>query len=160
MTKETIDLIIEWFAHIEQLATDRKTQTGIVMDKQHCFDEISAMASRCRQFVEKYKDDGIIWYFDNCELSSEDIIRTMWKFKQLGYFENASGIIFGRTMLEVSNMDISFKDAVKHSLSELNIPIILDADIGHKPPQFTIINGALAKVKYANHFGQISFRLT
>ena len=57
MTKETINLIIEWFAHIEQLATDRKTQTGVVMDKQHCLDEIAAMASRCKQFVNEYKDE-------------------------------------------------------------------------------------------------------
>lgn len=57
MTKETIDIIIEWFAHIEQLGTDRKTQTGVVMDYQHSLDEIAAMASRCRQFVEKYKDE-------------------------------------------------------------------------------------------------------
>lgn len=57
MTKETVDLIIEWFGHIQQMATDRKTQTGAVMEKQHCLDEIAAMASRCRQFVEEYKDE-------------------------------------------------------------------------------------------------------
>lgn len=57
MTNETINLIIEWFEHIEQLGTDRKTQTGVVMDKQHCLDEIAAMASRCKQFVEEYKDE-------------------------------------------------------------------------------------------------------
>ena len=56
MTNETINLIIDWFADIEQLATDRKTKTGAVMDKQHCLDEIAAKASRCKQFVEKYKD--------------------------------------------------------------------------------------------------------
>lgn len=55
MTKETINLIIEWFAHIEQLATDRKTQTGAVMDRRHCLDEIAAMASRCKQFVKEYR---------------------------------------------------------------------------------------------------------
>lgn len=40
MTKETIDLIIEWFGHIQQIATDRKTLTGAVMDVQHCLNEI------------------------------------------------------------------------------------------------------------------------
>lgn len=57
MTNETINLIIEWFAHIEQMATDRKTQTGAVMDRQHCLDEIAVLASECRQFVEEYKDE-------------------------------------------------------------------------------------------------------
>ncbi|HIS38285.1 MAG TPA: hypothetical protein IAB45_02115 [Candidatus Onthousia faecavium] len=32
-------------------------------------------------FLEKYKEDGIIWYFDICELSSESIIRILWKLK-------------------------------------------------------------------------------
>lgn len=57
MTKETTKLIIEWFAHIEQMASDRKTLTGVVMDKQHCLDEIAAKASRCKQFVEKYQHE-------------------------------------------------------------------------------------------------------
>lgn len=57
MTNETINLIIEWFAHIKQLATDRKTQTGAVMDVQHCLNEIAAIASNSKQFVEEYKDE-------------------------------------------------------------------------------------------------------
>lgn len=36
---------------------DRKTQTGAVMDKQHCLNEFAAMASECRQFVEEYKGE-------------------------------------------------------------------------------------------------------
>ena len=39
-----------------------------------------------KNFVNKYKEDGIIWYFDNCELSSEQLIRTLWKLKDNGYF--------------------------------------------------------------------------
>lgn len=57
MTNETINLIIEWFGHIKQIASDRKTLTGAIMDRQHCLDEISAMASRCMQFVEKYRNE-------------------------------------------------------------------------------------------------------
>lgn len=55
MTKETIDLIIEWFGHIQQMATDRKTLTGAVMDAQHCLNEIAAIASDSKQFVEEYR---------------------------------------------------------------------------------------------------------
>ena len=45
---------------------------------------------------EKYKNDGIIWYFDNCELSKEELIRTIWKLNELDYFKYAKAIIFGR----------------------------------------------------------------
>lgn len=55
MTNETINLIIEWFDHIKQLATDRKTQTGAVMDAQHCLNEIAAIARESKQFVEEYR---------------------------------------------------------------------------------------------------------
>lgn len=111
------------------------------------------------KFIEKYKNDGIIWYFDNCELSSEYIIRTMWQFKELGYFKYTKGIIWGRTGIEKSYYDIKFKDAIKQSLSELNIPIILEADIGHKPPRMTMINGAIANIESKDGKGKIEFEL-
>lgn len=57
MTRETINLIIEWFGHIQQMATDRKTLTGAVMDTQHCLNEIAALASNSKQFVEEYRDE-------------------------------------------------------------------------------------------------------
>lgn len=57
MTQETIDLIIEWFGHIQQMATDKKTFTGAVMDAQHCLDEIAALASNSKQFVKEYRDE-------------------------------------------------------------------------------------------------------
>lgn len=111
------------------------------------------------KFIEKYKDDGILWYFDNCELTSEQIIRAMWQFKQLGYFKYTKGIIWGRTGIEKSYYDISFKDAIKQSISDLNVPIILEADIGHKPPRMTIINGAIAYITSSKGKGSIKFEM-
>lgn len=111
------------------------------------------------KFIEKYKEDGIIWYFDNCELSCEDVIRTMWKFKEMGYFEHTKGIVFGRTMIEKSCTGITFHEAVKTSFKDMDIPIIVDADIGHKRPQMTIINGAIAKVNSELGKGSIEFEL-
>lgn len=111
------------------------------------------------KFIEKYKEDGIIWYFDNCELSCEDVIRTMWKFKEMGWFEHTKGIVFGRTMIEKSCTGITFHEAVKTSFKDMNIPIIVDADIGHKRPQMTIINGAIAKVTSIDGKGSIEFEL-
>lgn len=46
-----------------------------------CLDIISELAGTkydgINQFNEKYQNDGIIWYFDNCELSKEETIRTL-----------------------------------------------------------------------------------
>ena len=53
--------------------------------------------------------------------------------------------------------DISYEVAVYSVLGDLSLPIILNADIGHKPPQFTIINGAMAHVKSKDKKGTIIF---
>ena len=112
-----------------------------------------------KKFLETYKNDGIVWYFDNCELSSEEIIRSMWQFKELGYFQYTKGIIFGRTGLEKSYYDISFLEAIQQSLGDLKLPIILEADIGHKPPRMSILNGAIAHIDSQEGKGQIQFEL-
>ena len=62
---------------------------------------------KTKEFIEKYKEDGIIWYFDNCELSMEDMVRTLWKFKDNGWFQYTTGIIFGRSATNYSNMGIT-----------------------------------------------------
>lgn len=111
------------------------------------------------KFIQKYKHDGIIWYFDICEFSSEQIIRTFWKLKDNGWFKYTKCIIIGRIGKEVSYYDISYQEAIQHSLQELNIPIIINADIGHVSPRMTIINGAIATVSSKNGKGKIGFQL-
>lgn len=107
---------------------------------------------KIESFCTKYKEDGIIWFFDNCELSSEEILRTLWQFKEAGWFRFCKGFVFGRTMTRKSNANISFEESVMTVLEELNVPIIFDADIGHVSPQLPLINGA--KVKMENKGGK------
>jgi muramoyltetrapeptide carboxypeptidase LdcA involved in peptidoglycan recycling len=112
------------------------------------------------QFVEKYKEDGIIWYFDNCELSMEELIRSLWKLNELGYFKYTKGIIFGRNGVHNSSLEYTMEEALKDSVvSKLGFPIIYDADVSHKGPCLTIINGAIATIESKNGKGKISFEL-
>lgn len=111
------------------------------------------------EFIERYQNDGIIWYFDNCELSMEALIRTLWKFKSNNWFKHTNGIIFGRSATLASNLNISFKDALKHSLNDLNIPVIFNADISHLSPSIPLINGAIASIQCQNHKGKINLYL-
>ena len=62
-------------------------------------------------------------------------------------------------MTDASYYDISFKEAVKKSLEDLDIPIIINIDIGHIPPRMTIINGAIAVINSKNGKGTIEFFL-
>ena len=112
-----------------------------------------------KAFLEKYKDDGIIWYFDVCELSSESLIRTLWKLKDNGYFKYTKGILFSRVYACNSYYDISYEETIYESLKDLNIPIIINADIGHVSPRMTIINGAIATITSSKGKGKIKFTL-
>lgn len=146
----------------ENLFQEKKIEiTGRIIGG--CIDILSELFGtrfdKTLEFIEKYKDDGIIWYFDNCELTSEGLIRTLWKFKDNGWFKYTKGIIFGRSATESSSLDISLKEAVKHSLGNLKVPIIMNADIGHVSPRMTIINGALAKIVSESGKGSITFEL-
>ena len=111
------------------------------------------------EFIEKYKEDGTIWYFDNYGLLSEQIINAMWQLENAGYFKYTKGIIFGRSNTEESYYGITIKDALTRSLSHLNIPVIYDADIGHKHPEMSIINGSIAIIKCTNNKGTIIQKL-
>lgn len=110
-------------------------------------------------FIEKYKNDGIIWYFDNCELSNEQLIRTLHKFKDTGWFKHCKGIIFGRCYNKTSWNNISFEDALTYILKDLKVPVIINADLGHISPRMTIINGSIAQVTSSKGKGSITFTL-
>ena len=129
-----------------------------------CIDIITELAGTkydgVNEFNERYKDDGIIWYFDNCELSKETLMRTLWKFNELDYFKYAKGIIFGRNGEEKSYFYDNMEEALKDSIiSKLNIPIIYDADISHKGPSMTIINGAIAEITCKDGKSSVKFEL-
>ena len=129
-----------------------------------CMDIISELAGTkydgINEFNEKYKEDGIIWYFDNCELSMEETIRTLWKFGELGYFKFAKGVIFGRFGVNVTCYDYDLETCLQDSvLGNMNIPVVYDADISHKSPCMPIINGAIATINVKDGKGTIKFEL-
>lgn len=51
-----------------------------------------------KEYIEKYRDDGIIWFFDVYEKSSSDIYKLLWQMKRADYFKYCNGIIFGRPL--------------------------------------------------------------
>lgn len=114
---------------------------------------------KTQEFLEKYQNDGIIWYLENYSLTSEDLTRVLWKLNDKGYFKYTKGIIFGRSLNYQSFYNLSFEETIKSSLKDLKVPIITEADFGHLSPRMTIINGAIAEIKAKNDQGEISFIL-
>lgn len=110
-------------------------------------------------FLEKYKEDGFIWYFDNAGLKIEDFIRALWTLKEANYFQYCKGFLFGRTFEKRSFYGIPFEDAILRQLKEFHVPILTELDFGHVAPRMPMINGAICHVNYENHQGFIEFEL-
>ena len=65
-----------------------------------------------KEFLQDFREDGIIWYFDNCELSSESLIRALWQLKEARWFKETRAMLFGRSMTNRSYYGISFEQAL------------------------------------------------
>jgi muramoyltetrapeptide carboxypeptidase LdcA involved in peptidoglycan recycling len=106
-------------------------------------------------FIEKYKDDGIIWYFDIFSLTVEDLYCTLFQLKECNWFKYLKGIIVGRVMFPNSFGEKTYQSVLKEHFPD--IPIIFNADIGHVSPKMTIINGSLVHITSASGTGKIEF---
>ena len=91
----------------------------------------------CKQF-----DEGMLWYIDNCELNMAAFYRTIWQMKQAGWFNNARGFLIGRTPVLKEYFDFNYTDSLHKAFDDLNVPVFYDLDIGHLPPQWSMVNGS------------------
>jgi muramoyltetrapeptide carboxypeptidase LdcA involved in peptidoglycan recycling len=112
---------------------------------------------KTKEFIEKYKDDGILWYLESFALQSEALTLGLWQLKEAGWFQYTKGFVFGRPAFYNIDSEITYEEAVLSMLEEYNVPIILDADIGHKAPQMTMVNGAMAKIHSKDGKGTVNF---
>ncbi len=112
-----------------------------------------------KRFTEKYKEDGIIWFVESCDLNILDQDRFFWKMKEMGMFKYAKGIIIGRPLIKENARELDYKTANFHNLKDLGIPVIIDCDFGHVHPCFHIVSGAIGKVYCKNGKGKIEYIL-
>lgn len=108
------------------------------------------------EFIQRYEQDGILWYLESFSLDSDSLTRGLWQLKNAGWFDTAKGFVFGRPCMFQSFTDHSYREAVEVILSELHVPIVYEADIGHKAPQFSIVNGAVGCWKYQSGKSELS----
>lgn len=98
-------------------------------------------------FVEKYKDDGIIWFLESCDLNVMGIRRAMWQMEHAGWFKNCKGFLIGRPLCYGQEMmGLNQYDAVYDVIKKYDVPVIMDIDIGHLSPMIPIICGGMARI--------------
>ncbi len=108
-------------------------------------------------FTERYYDDGIIWYFDIFSMTAEQVYLALWQMKEVGWFTTARGFIFGRVCFPNSFIGMTYEEAVKKALGD--VPLIMEADVGHVWPRMTFVNGAVATVKCKDGKGEMKLEL-
>ena len=115
---------------------------------------------KVKEFNEKYKDDGIIWFLEACDLNVFDIRRCLWQMKTAGWFKYLKGVLVGRPgCFGQDFMGLNQYNAVTDLFAEYNVPILMDLDIGHHPPMIPIVVGSIAKVKFAENHFEIGFEM-
>ena len=118
-----------------------------------CIDILSTLCGteydRVKEFSERYSGDGLIWFLEACDLSVFGIRRAVWQLKNAGWFRNVKGFLVGRPLAgQQDMMGLDHVRAVTDILGELQVPILLDVDIGHLPPMMPLISGSMADVSY------------
>lgn len=110
-----------------------------------------------KRFRQKFiENDHLIWYLENCELTTTDLRRSLVQMKLAGWFEHCNGIVFGRSAANQSVNGYTVEDVYTELHEELQIPIVYDIDCGHMPPQLTFVNGAWGEIEASEGKGSVT----
>lgn len=104
------------------------------------------------EFAEQYKEDGLIWFLESCDLNVMAIRRAVWQMKNAGWFAYVKGFLIGRPAVYGQElMGLDQYHAVCDLLEELHVPIIMDVDIGHLAPMMPLVCGSYAAVQVSGN---------
>ncbi len=101
---------------------------------------------RTADFIGRYREDGICWFLESCDLNVFGVRRAMWQMEQAGWFQYVKGFLIGRPANGEPMMGLDFAQAVLEVAGEKGVPVVLGADIGHRPPMMPLVVGSLAEV--------------
>lgn len=137
-----LDTKNEWI----KINFDTCDETGIVIGGLiECLkDIIGTKFDKTVEFIERYKNERIIWYFDVFEMSYPVLHNTLLQFRNAGWFKYTDLILIGKVKYP-STDDISmYVNDIKSVLND--VKVVFNYDIGHVKPSFTMINGGRAQV--------------
>lgn len=102
---------------------------------------------RVAEFAEKYKDEGILWFLEACDLNVMSIRRAIWQLEHSGWFKYTKGFLIGRPLcMGQEMMGLNHYTAVTGVLAKYNVPIIMDADVGHFAPMMPLVCGSYTTI--------------
>lgn len=120
-----------------------------------CIDTLMHLASTpfgdVATFVESSSTDGVILYLENSGLSPTDMVRTLHRLRWAGWLSGLSGVLIGRSLAPDTTgaTELRYEEALQRELATLACPVLINVDIGHLPPQFMLINGSVAQMRWS-----------
>lgn len=124
-----------------------------------CIDTLThtagTMHGDVRTFIERCGNDRALLYLENAEQSPVALVRALIRLRWAGWLDDLAGLLIGRSAASEPNgpTELRYLDALRNTLGNLPCPVLVDVDIGHRPPQFVLINGALAQVRWSETAG-------
>lgn len=106
------------------------------------------------KFTEKYAKDGIVWYMETYDMDESRVREMFESMSKDGWLKGVSGFVFGRPLFYKGD---DYQKVICDCLKGYNVPIIFDADVGHKGPRMTFINGAIANFEIKGGSAQLSY---
>lgn len=130
-----------------------------------CLDTVARLAGTpygdVPGFIKASAGDGVLLYLENVEMNPCELLRALWSLRLHGWFDGLHGILVGRNAAADAKLaaDLNYLDALRSACANISCPVLYDLDIGHFPPQLSLVNGALARVSFHGDCGSVLQRL-
>jgi muramoyltetrapeptide carboxypeptidase LdcA involved in peptidoglycan recycling len=111
-------------------------------------------------FLERYKEDGFIWFLEACDLNAMAIRRAMWQMDNAGWFKYVKGFMIGRPLVFGQEMlGLNQYEAVMGIIRKYKVPVVMDADIGHLAPMMPLVSGSVADISVSGNDITVDMKL-
>ncbi len=114
---------------------------------------------RVKQFAESYKEDGIVWFIEACDLNTLSMSRVLWHLRNAGWFRHVKAFLVGRpAWFEDASWGLTHYEAIMREVRRIEaeeeketgvlrkIPVIMDFPIGHLKPMVPMISGGYGTI--------------
>ena len=100
-------------------------------------------------------DDGCIVFLENCGLRPVAVSRALHQLQYAGWFHGIDALLLGRSSAPdpTSESALSYIEAVRQAIGHLDCPVLMDVDVGHRAPQMTLVQGAVASLTWSETDG-------
>lgn len=117
-----------------------------------CLDTIARLAGtpygELPAFVRACGSEGTLLFLENCEMAPCELLRCLSSLRLHGWFEGLAGLLIGRSAGPAQQGDLGTRQVLLDVLGDLPLPVLVDLDIGHVPPQLSLLQGGLARVHF------------